>query len=136
MEATFVKRSITAVAALALASGCSSAPGNPGAAADTITRAVIANDYDSTVSNFDDSTKKTISRSDLGSLSDRMNALGEYRALNQRSSDPDRGRYEYDATFSRGALLVMLRVDPDGKIGAYRVQSEATRAADQAPSNG
>ena len=93
----------------------------PQDAATTITRAVYANDYDATVANFDDATKKTITRADLGELSDRMHALGDFVSLAERSAQPDAGRYLYDASFSGGRMVVELRVDASGKVGAYRV---------------
>ena len=111
--------------------GCaSSAPGADQAKiADTITRAVYANDYDATTANFDDATKKTVTRSDLGELSDRMHALGDYQSLSTRSASPDTGKYEFDAVFTGGTMVVELRIDPDGKIGAYRVVPPVPRAA-------
>jgi hypothetical protein len=105
-------------------------------AADAITRSVYANDYNAAVSPFDDATKKTMTRDDVATLSAGMHALGDYTSLAQRSANPDTGKYEYDAAFTHGTLLVELRVDPDGKIGAYRVQTEATRAASKASPNG
>ena len=85
---------------------------------------MYANDYDATVADFDDSTKKGVTRSSLGDLSDKMHALGDYQSLGPRSADPDSGKYAYDAHFTGGAMLGELRVDPSGKVGAYRVSSE------------
>jgi hypothetical protein len=62
-----------------------------------------------------------VTRASLGQLSDRMHALGAYHGLKQTAADPDKGRYDYEATFDNGTLLVELRVDPDQKIGAYRI---------------
>ncbi|MGP6159207.1 MAG: hypothetical protein ACLPYS_17150 [Vulcanimicrobiaceae bacterium] len=114
---------------------CSSGS-DPGALAEKITRAVYANDLDSTVASFDDQTKKVVTRSQLGVISDRMHALGDIKSFAQRSAEPDKGRYDYDVSFSNGIMLVQLRVDPDGKVGAYRVVPEtaaspaASRSAD------
>ena len=102
--------------------GCGSSNANsPDALADKITRAVYANDYDTTVASFDDETKREVTRTDVGALSDRMHALGTLKSLTQRSANTDSGRYEYDAAFTNGALVVQLRVDPSGRVGAYRV---------------
>jgi hypothetical protein len=106
------------------------------AAADSVTRSIYANDYDAAVAPFEDATKKTMTRDEVGQLSQGMHALGDYTSLTQRSADPDTGKYQYDAAFTNGTLLVQLRVDPDGKIGAYRVQAEPARAASHASPNG
>ncbi|MBC5802813.1 MAG: hypothetical protein GIX03_07385 [Candidatus Eremiobacteraeota bacterium] len=95
--------------------------------ADRITRAVYANDIDATTTDFDDETKKTVTRSQLGDLSGKMHALGNYRSLTQRRADPDTGKYAYDAHFTNGTMLVELRIDPSGKVGAYRVSPEQGR---------
>ena len=55
-----------------------------------------------------------------------MHALGAYRFLKQTSADPDKGRYDYDAAFDKGTMLVELRMDPDQKIAAYRVVPQRT----------
>ncbi len=92
--------------------------------ADRITRAVYADDLDATTTDFDDQTKRTITRRQVGALSDRMHALGDYRSLTQRTAQPDSGKYSYDAHFAHGTMLVELRIDPTGKVGAYRVTPE------------
>lgn len=111
----------TLLAASLAACSAGSHSASPADAADKVTRAVYANDLDATSADFDEATKRTITRSELGDMSDRMHALGAYRGLTQRSAAPDAGKYEYDAAFANGRLIVQLRVDPDGKIGAYRI---------------
>ena len=120
-----------ALLALALGGCASRAPDatDPAARADRITRAVYADDLDRTVADFDDAAKRQVTRSQLGDMSDRMHGLGDLRSLTQRSADPDSGRYEYDAAFTGGALLVQLRIDPSGKIGAYRIAPETAAAS-------
>ena len=104
--------------------------------AESITRAIYDDDLAGTTANFDDSLKKQVTRGELGVLSDRMHALGQYESLAPRSADPAAGRYEYDATFSNGSLLVQLRVDPDGKVAAYRVQPETVPTTASTSANG
>jgi len=107
---------------IVLAAGC--APGaasGPDALAERITRAVYANDFDGTVASFDDALKKSATRSSVGDISDRMHALGTLKTVKRRSGDADRGRYDYDLIFERGAMLAQLRLDPSGRVGAYRV---------------
>ncbi|GAC1312582.1 MAG: hypothetical protein NVS2B3_16120 [Vulcanimicrobiaceae bacterium] len=109
---------------LALA-GCA-APGvsAPQRLADRITRAVYANDLSTTVDLFDDTTKAAITRAELGGLSDRMHALGDFKSIVSRDGNPDTGRYEFDASFTGGMMLVQMRIDPSGKVGAYRIVPE------------
>ncbi len=103
-----------------LAAGCSAAH-DPRQIAESMTKAVYANDLSGTAAYFDDETKKTVTREEVGALSDRMHSLGSLQGLAQRDSEPDKGRYEFDATFDRGKMLVQLRLDPSGKVGAYRI---------------
>ena len=98
--------------------------GTPVQVAETVTRAIYADDLDTTLQSFDDATKRAVTRSQLGELSDRMHALGDLKTITQRSGNADTGRYEFDATFTSGTLLVQMRFDPSGKVGAYRVVSE------------
>ncbi len=107
-------------AVLSVLAGCG-AQGSPQKTADAMTHAVYANDYDKFTSYLDDATKSTVTRADVGALSDKMRALGDIQTIAQHDADPDKGRYTYDVTFSHGSLLVELRVDPTGKVGAYRV---------------
>jgi len=86
-----------------------------------MTHAVYANDLAGFTSYLDDSTKAQVTRGDFGALSDRMHQLGDIQSIAQHDAEPDMGRYTYDVTFSHGSMLVELRVDPTGKIGAYRV---------------
>ena len=114
----------SAAVALAIAAvACAQPRPDPMALADQTTRAVYDADYGATTARFDDALKTQVTRASLGQLSDQMHALGTYQSLKQTSADPDKGRYNYEATFDKGALLVELRVDPDDKIGAYRVVS-------------
>lgn len=128
-----LRRGALTVVALACVTACSG--NDPAATADKITRAVYANDLDTTVADFDDQTKKDVSRGELGEISDMMHGMGDYKSLTQRSANADTGRYEYDAAFTKGSLLIQLRIDASGKIGAYRVAPEGTPTA-AAPGGG
>jgi hypothetical protein len=113
-----------AAAAIALAVAavaCAQPHDDPMALADQTTRGVYAADYDATTARFDDALKTEVTRASIGQLSDQMHALGAYRGLKQTSADPDKGRYDYEAAFDKGTLLVELRIDPNQKIGAYRI---------------
>ncbi|MGH7708176.1 MAG: hypothetical protein ACREM8_01030 [Vulcanimicrobiaceae bacterium] len=114
---------------LAFIAGCSSQNhGSPAQLTDAITKAVYANDYAATTANFDDQAKSQVTRSSLGDLSDRMHRLGAYQSLAQKNAEPDKGRYAFELTFDKGTAMAELRIDPDGKVGAYRVAFPAAPA--------
>jgi hypothetical protein len=106
-----------------LLAACSGSPGerSPAALTDSITRAVYNDDYDGTTANLDAQTKSQVTRAEIGALADRMHALGAYQGLTQTSADADKGLYEYDLRFTNGHMTAKLRIDPSGKVGAYRV---------------
>ena len=110
----------SALLSFALAS-CATHAESPADLAERITRAVYANDLDTTLASFDEATKHAVTRTDLGALSDRMHALGTIASIKERMGNVDTGRYEFDVTFTGGSLLVQMRVDPSGRVGAYRV---------------
>lgn len=100
---------------------CGHGGNDPQTLADQTTRAVYDVDYDATVAHFDDALKGDVTRASLGQVADEMRALGAYHGLKPVSSDPDKGRYNFQAAFDKGNLLVELRLDPDQRIGAYHV---------------
>jgi hypothetical protein len=115
-----------AVALAIAASACAQTRDDPQALADQTTRGVYNIDYDATTARFDDELKGQVTRASIGALSDQMHALGAYQGLKPLSSEPDKGRYDYEATFEKGAMLVQLRLDPNQKIGAYRISPRTT----------
>ncbi|MGZ3498003.1 MAG: hypothetical protein ACXWNK_16920 [Vulcanimicrobiaceae bacterium] len=113
------------LSAIALA-GCSGGPAsaNGGAAqsaADSTTKAVFNNDIDGVTSNMDDSLKNQVTRAQVGTLSDQMHKLGDYKGLTFVNSDPNKGEYTYRADFTGGSSNLVVRLDSDGKLSAYRV---------------
>jgi hypothetical protein len=98
----------------------------PQSLADQTTKAVYNVDLDATQANFDDDLKKTVTRASVGALSDKMHALGGYKGLKPTASDPDKGRYDFEADFDHGVMMVEMRLDPSGKIGAYRIAAAQT----------
>jgi hypothetical protein len=89
--------------------------------ASQTTQAVYDADYAATTANFDDALKAQVTTASLRRVSAQMHALGAFHFLKQTSADPGKGRYDYDAAFDKGTMLVELRMDPDQKIAAYRV---------------
>jgi len=117
-----------AVAAIAIAiaaSACAQHHTDPQTLADATTRAVYDADLDRTTAQFDDALKGQVTRASIGTLSDQMHALGAYQGLKAVSSDPDKGRYDFTATFEKGTMMVQMRIDPDDKIGAFRVEPQS-----------
>ena len=113
------------VTAIALA-GCSGGPasangGTAQSAADATTKAVFNNDIDGVTSNMDDSLKNQVTRAQVGTLSDEMHKLGDYKGLTFVNSDPNKSEYTYRADFTSGSSNIVVRLDSDGKLSAYRV---------------
>lgn len=119
-------RVVVAAVALAIAaSACAQHHADPQALADATTRGVYDADLDRTTASFDDALKGQVTRASIGTLSDQMHAMGAYKGLKAVSSDPDKGRYDYTASFDKGTMMVQVRIDPDDKIGAYRVEPQS-----------
>jgi predicted small lipoprotein YifL len=115
-------RTLALMAVLALAvsiAGCSH--DGPQMLAEATTRAAYANDLNGTVAHFDPALKAQVTRATVGELSDALNALGTLHGFTAVGSTPAQGRYDYQASFERGRMLVQLRLDPDQQIAAYRV---------------
>ena len=111
-----------ALAACNATSNAASGPGGVAAStADGITKAVYANDAEAVTSNFDAQLKTQVSRAEVGALSDTMHGLGSYKGLTFVSSDPAKNEYTYRADFDKGAMNVVVRMDADGKVAAYRL---------------
>ena len=112
-----------ALAALVALAACN-AQANPGAVqstTDSVTKAVYSDDVDGVDANFDSSLKSQVSRGDVGTLSDKMHALGNYKGLTYLSTDAAKSEFTYRADFDKGSMNVVVRVDNDGKLAAYRV---------------
>ena len=89
--------------------------------ADSVTSSVYNNDLDSVTAHFDDALKSQVSRGEVGALSDKMHDLGSYKKLTFVKDDPTKREYTYRADFDKGAMDVVVRLDNDGKLSAYRV---------------
>lgn len=123
-------RRVFALGAIACAvalSACNSGR-SPTKLAEDTTRALYADERDAATANFDEALKAQVTRAQVGALSDLMHQLGAYQGLKPTASDADTGRYEFQANFEKGILLVEMRLDPSGKIGAYRIVPAAKNA--------
>ena len=114
-----------AIASLAIVcAGCGNRAADPQAIADETTRGVYDFDFARTTAHFDDALKAEVTRSSVGELSNTLEGLVTYHGLKQVAADPEKGRYDYQATFDKGTLLVRIRLDPDQRLGAYRLVPE------------
>jgi predicted component of type VI protein secretion system len=113
---------LAAVLAVVLA-GCSSGSAADRAQklADDATKAVYNNDMAGLTANMNAALVPTVTRAQLGDLSDKMHAQGDYEGLTPAGSDTLKSEYDFKAKFTKGTWTVMVRLDGDGKIAAYRV---------------
>ena len=116
-----------AVALAIAAYGCAHHD-DPLALASDTTRGVYDTDYAKTTEHFDAALKLQVTPASLNTLAARMHALGAYRGLTPASSEADKQRYSFEAAFDKGKMVVELRLDPNGRIGAYRVVPEVAAA--------
>jgi len=119
-HAVTARRTLLGGAILTLALSACGGP-SPQKLADDTTRAIYAGDRAGTVANFDDRLKPQVTRAQVGAISDAMHMLGDYKGLQMLDKDGTAGRYDFVANFDKGTMLVMLRMDSNGQIGAYRV---------------
>jgi hypothetical protein len=113
---------MTRAFALLFLAGVAACAGNdPQSAANGVTRAVYDNNLSAVQPYFDDALRPQVSRAGVGVISDKMHAMGSYNGLTLLSSDTAKREYSYRANFSKGTINVVVRVDPDGRLAAYRV---------------
>ncbi|MGB6986595.1 MAG: hypothetical protein WBD74_11540 [Candidatus Aquilonibacter sp.] len=108
-------------ALLLLASLAACAGNDPQSAANGVTRGVYDNNLSAVQPYFDDALRPQVSRAGVGVISDKMLAMGSYNGLTFLGSDTTKREYSYRANFSKGTMNVVVRVDPDGRLAAYRV---------------
>jgi hypothetical protein len=108
-------------AVLLLAALAACANNDPQSVANSVTRAVYDNNVSAVQPYFDDALRGEVSRASVGVISDKMHAMGSYNGLTLLGSDTTKREYSYRANFSKGAVNIVVRVDPDGRLAAYRV---------------
>lgn len=89
--------------------------------AQAVTSAIYANDPDGVRSQLDEGVARLVTRAQVGALSDRFHALGEYRGLTFLVSDPTKNEFTYRAAFAKGNVNVVVRLAQDGRLAAYRI---------------
>lgn len=94
---------------------------DPQSTANGVTRAVYNDDLSAVTPYFDDALRPQVSRAGVGVISDKMHALGSYSGLTLLGKDSAKNEYTYRASFSKGTMNVIVRLDDDGRLAAYRV---------------
>lgn len=121
------RKALAALFLIATLAGCSNrgtgdvTVGSAQSTADGITKAAYNDDYAGVSANFDETVKRQIGRAEVGVMSDKMHKLGDYKGLTLLSNDAARNEFIYRAAFTRGTMNLGLRLDPDGKVAAYRI---------------
>lgn len=116
-----IPRLAAAVALACILSSCAVAH-TPERLADQTTRALYEDNHDAAIANFDEHLKLRVTRERVGAISDQMHSLGRYKGLRELHVNKDAGRFNYAANFDRGTMIVMVMVDPAGRIAAYHLK--------------
>ena len=114
-----------AITGLLAAAACSG--GSPQqAATDDTTKAVYNDDLNAMQSHFDAALQKQITIDGVSTLSQKLHAFGTYKGVTQTAADANSGRYDFNASFDNTTMAVHVRIDPDGKLAAYRIDVPQT----------
>lgn len=114
-------------AAIAFGATACSHRATPQELADQMTRAVYAGDAAAVRSRFNDAVKPSVTPQSVSDVSARMHKYGEYRGLSEVAEIPKARRYDFEAEFATGTMLVQLKLDANGAIAAYRVVPNEAR---------
>ena len=94
---------------------------DPQGAVSAVARALYDDDPGAVSAHFDDTLRPKLTRAGVGLISDKMHALGNYDGLTLLAINGTKHEYTYRASFSKGTMNVVVRVDPDGRFAAYRL---------------
>jgi hypothetical protein len=110
---------ITALALLATA-GCFG-PNQYERQADTVTKAIIANDMRPVEKDFNALVRpKLESRGKVGALSDQLTALGAFKGVKENTpSDAPPRSHKFEAQFDKATWVECMTFDEDGKIASF-----------------
>ena len=113
-------RAAALILAAAAFAGCAAAPqGQAERLADSMTRAIV-NDNPKTVAR-DLTGVGSISRAEVGLLSDKFNALGKYEGLKLLAFNAAKNEFAFQANFTKGNARVVVRLNKKDRLSAYRV---------------
>jgi hypothetical protein len=115
----FVSRSFV-ILTLASAGACSKKRPESEITAERAIRFIYAGDVHDTQQLFNDDVRRTITPESVNRLSSLMHAFGDYLGVTQIAATNDR-RYDLEAQFTHGSMLVQMRLDPTGKMAALHI---------------
>jgi len=87
---------------------------------------IYSGDVHATQALFDADVRRTITDDSVKQLSSLMHAFGDYLGVMQIAAMSDR-RYDLEAQFAHGSMLVQLRLDPAGKLAALHIVPNVPR---------
>jgi hypothetical protein len=105
---------------LASASACGEKQPTSESIADKAIRFIYAGDVKNAQQLFADDVRPTITPDSINRLSSLMKTFGDYLNVTQIAALSDR-RYDLEAQFAHGSMLVQLRLDPAGKVAALHI---------------
>jgi hypothetical protein len=90
--------------------------------ADFTTRAVYDADVARTTTYFDARLRSTVTPESVAAVSKLMHRYGSYQGVAQQIEISKNARYDFEALFSEGSMLVQMRLGDAGKtITAFRL---------------
>jgi hypothetical protein len=108
--------------AVAAVCGCARHDPTPAELADFTTRAVYEADAPRASTYFDARLRATVTPQSVAAVSKLMHRYGAYEGLAQTIEISKDARYDFEAQFSRGSMLVQMRLGKAGKtITAFRL---------------
>ena len=112
---------------LLLVSACGHAA-TPTETADTVIRSIYAGDVAATRTAFDPTIRPAITPASMHELTERMRELGDYQSVVNVSTMAGR-RYDFEAQFDQGSMLVQMRLAASGTVAAFHVVPNTFREA-------
>jgi hypothetical protein len=106
----------------AAAHGCGRHSPSPQELADFTTRAVYDADVPRTGTYFDARLRSTVTPQSVVAVSKMMHRYGSYQGVAQAIEISKDARYDFEAQFSEGSMLIQMRLGEAGKtITAFRL---------------
>jgi hypothetical protein len=107
---------------VAAAFGCGGRTPTPMELAEFTTRAVYDADVPRTTTYFDAPLRSTVTPQSVADVSKLMHRYGSYQGVAQEIEISKNERYDFEALFSEGSMLVQMRLGEAGKtITAFRL---------------
>lgn len=115
-------RRLVGALAVAVACGCARHDPTPLELADFTTRAVYDADVPRATKYFDARLRSTVTPQSVADVSRLMHRYGSYQGVAQQIEISKNARYDFEALFSEGSMLVQMRLGEGGKtITAFRL---------------